>query len=396
MKAQRDFYEEVLLEATHRILPFWSNLEDTRYGGHYGRVNYDLSIDTKSEKGGIATARHLWSWSAAYRVLKDPQYLRQADIAYIFLKEHIMDDSYKGIYWMVANNGRVKDARKHIYAQAFAIYGLCEYYRVSEDAEALAYAQMLFELIESVGYDSKHGVYREEFDRFWREVENEMLSENGIIAEATTNTHLHILEAYTNLYRVWPDPKVYKALKGLIDLFTVSLYKQDSHFIKVFYTKQFQEIIDIQSYGHDIEASWLLKEAIDVLGIQEKVYTNLILNIAENIYNTGLNLDGSVKTEREGGVDQPQRVWWVQAEAMVGFYNAYEMTGETKYIEAVQAIWAYTKAYLIDSRDKSEWFWCVDADGSPVNEPIAEPWKTPYHNIRFCIEIIERINNYDS
>lgn len=395
MEKIKQLQEALRREGVDHILPFWVSLVDKSNGGFYGGMDHKLLLDKTCEKGGIATARHLWSWSAAYRTFGDDIYLDMAKASYNFMMTYILDKTHGGIFWMVNPDGSVLDDRKHVYAQAFAIYGLSEYVRITGDQVALEQAKTFFNLIETVGYDSENSLYKEEFNRLWQEIPNEMLSENGVIADATTNTHLHILEAYTNLYRVWPDEKVYKALKGLVDLFVNQLYKSDTGFIKVFYNKAIEEIIDLQSYGHDIEASWLLKEAIDVLDLDDTLYKTVIVEIAENIYNKGIAEHGGLITECEEGHNSDNGVWWVQAEAIIGFYNAFQMTNETKYLDAANDVWSYTNQYIVDHRQGGEWYAEVDANKMPKAEAIVEPWKTPYHNIRCCIEIIERTKKYD-
>ncbi|MDA3845175.1 MAG: AGE family epimerase/isomerase [Vallitaleaceae bacterium] len=382
---------EIMSEVENHILPFWMNLKDNEFGGFYGKVDYDLLIDQKANKGGIATARLLWTFSSAYRVLGKDDYLDAANHVYDFFVKHILDDVYKGVLWMVDYKGQSVDDRKHIYAQAFGIYGLSEYYRATKNSEALELAISLYRIIEDQGYDKVYNIYKEEFTNQWVESNNEMLSENGIIAEATTNTHLHILEAYTNLYRVWPDEQLRTTLINLVDLFCNKIYKKETKFMKVFYNKNLEEIIDMQSYGHDIEASWLLDEAIKVLKIEKPNYLDFVKSIAKNINEVAFNPDGSLMNERVDGQNDCTKVWWVQVEAMVGFYNAYERTGKTTYIESVLKLWNYVGAYMIDERRDGEWVSGLDQNNIPIKKPIVEPWKTPYHNARFCLEMIERI-----
>lgn len=380
------FREEIAFEA-YNILDFWDTMIDQENGGFYGYFSDNLELDKEAERGGIACARLLWSYSSAYRVLGSDKYLKVASHMFGYIKDFVMDPEQKGVYWMIDHKGSVIDDRKHIYAQAFMIYSLSEYYRISGDKLAKEMAIELFHIIETTGFNNEKNIYKEEFTRSWEPTSNEMLSENGIIAEATTNTHLHILEAYTNLYRVWEDEQLASALKGLIDIFKYKLVRKD-HFIKVFYDTDYKEKLDIKSYGHDIEATWLLTEALNVLNDQDKSFIKPIIN---NIYELGRRNDGSIKTECENGVDTLDRVWWVQSEAIVGFYNGYQMFGEEKYLKQCFETWNYTKMNIIDHSSGSEWFWAVDENGKSTGRAIVEPWKTPYHNLRFCLEIIERI-----
>lgn len=334
-------------------------------------------------------------FSSAYRILGGNDLKAAADNAFDFLCNKVIDKDFGGLYWMLDYSGNVIDERKHVYANAFGIYGLSEYHRATGNIQALEIAkELFFDGIERYGYDSSLNIYKEEFTRDYIETSNEMLSENGIIAQATTNTHLHILEAYTNLYRVWMNQELENALIRLVNIFYVNIYKE-SGFLKVFYDRKYREILDIQSYGHDIEASWLLYEAINVLNLKEECYKEMVLGISDNIRSIAVHHDGSLFNECEKGIVDETRVWWVQAEAMVGFMNSYEMTEDQSYLNLVLNLWTYTKTYIVDHRDGGEWHWGIDSVGKPLDRPIVEPWKTLYHNARFCLEMIERIRKYD-
>lgn len=385
------FVNEFRNELETHILPFWAKLKDDENGGYYGLVDYDLHVHKDAGKGGIATCRQLWAFSAAYRVLKKEAYLQQANHAYRFLTEYVFDHQYKGLYWMVDYKGNPSDDRKHVYAQAFGVYALTEYYRVTQNQEALDYAKQLYKLIETVGFNEETNAYKEEFNRKWEEQSNEMLSENGVIADITMNTHLHVLEAYTNLYRVWEDEQLKGRIANLIDLFYEKVFDKQSKFLQVFFNNHWESIIDLKSYGHDIEASWLIDDALKVTGNNDRKYTQMVIDIAYNIEKNGVLKDGSLAYENENGKIDYTRVWWVQVEAMVGFYNAYEKTKDEKFLKAVERIWDYVKTYMIDSREGGEWYWSVEADDQPTKREIAGPWKCPYHNARFCLEFIERV-----
>ncbi len=308
-------YNEIECELKEHILPFWLKRQDPIHGGFYGLTNYDLEIKKESDKGGIASARYLWGgFSSAYRILGGNDLKAAADNAFDFLCNKVIDKDFGGLYWMLDYSGNVIDERKHVYANAFGIYGLSEYHRATGNIQALEIAKELFDGIERYGYDSSLNIYKEEFTRDYIETSNEMLSENGIIAQATTNTHLHILEAYTNLYRVWMNQELENALIRLVNIFYVNIYKE-SGFLKVFYDRKYREILDIQSYGHDIEASWLLYEAINVLNLKEECYKEMVLGISDNIRSIAVHHDGSLFNECEKGIVDETRVWWVQAEA---------------------------------------------------------------------------------
>lgn len=383
--------EEVDKELNQRILPFWTSLADYENGGFYGYVGYNGRINKEAEKGGILNSRILWFFSAVYCLDKKDEALKLASHAYNFMVEKLIDEEYQGLYWMVNFKGQPTDKRKHIYNQAFGIYALAKYYKATGKEEALKIAKKIFDLIEKKCENSNG--YLEEFDRQWNEKDNEMLSENEVIADRTMNTHLHVLEAYTLLYEVSKDPLVRKRLYYLLDLIKNKIYSQKNQSLKVFFDKNWKETIEIQSYGHDIEGTWLIDRAADVLEdkiLIESTYA-YTLKIAENIYKNAYSTWGIIN-ESVKGVTDTGKVWWVQAEAMVGFYNAYEKTGDNKYLGATQEIWKYIKNYVVDKRDNSEWFWKLAEDNTPIPDmPIVEPWKCPYHNGRMCIEIIERM-----
>ncbi|MBB5325715.1 mannobiose 2-epimerase [Anoxybacillus tepidamans] len=382
---------EVENELFEHILPFWEKLVDYEYGGIYGKVDFDLRVDQQADKGGIVTSRFLWTFSSAYRVTRNEKYLQIANHLYQFLVENIYDDEYDGLYWLVNYKGEPKDTRKHVYTQSFGIYALSEYYRAKNDENALKLAKNLYFLIENKGFDPKNNAYKEEFDREWNEMPNEMLSENGVLADITMNTHIHVLEAYTNLYKVWSNEQLKERIENLLHILYHNIYDQNSKFLGVFFDKNWNSLIDMKSFGHDIEASWLIDEALKTIGLEKEEYVQMVIDIAYNIAHTAIQADGSLINEQVDDKIDTSRVWWVQAEAMVGFLNAYERTKDVKFLELVKNLWEYTKKYIIDHRDNGEWYWSVDENGIPSKKNICDPWKASYHNGRFCLEVIERM-----
>jgi len=387
--------QELDEELNQRIFTFWSNLADYENGGFYGYVGYDGVVNKEAEKGAILNSRILWFFSAVYCLEKKGEALKLANHAYDFMQRNLFDDEYEGLYWLVDSKGRPTDNRKHIYNQSFGIYALSQYYKATGKEEALNLAKKLFDLIERKCENSNG--YLEEFDRQWNKKENEMLSENGVISDRTMNTHLHVLEAYTLLYEVSKDDRVRRRLYYLLDLIKNKIYSEKNHSLKVFFDKNWHETIEMQSYGHDIEGSWLIDRAAEVL--EDKALIDIThsytLKIAENIYNIAYTPIGVIN-ETANGITDAGKVWWVQAESMVGFYNAYERTGDNKYLQATKELWKYIKNHVIDKRENSEWFWKLAEDNSPIpGMPIVEPWKCPYHNGRMCIEIIERMKKND-
>lgn len=390
------FVNEIETHLRDKLVPFWEKLKDEEYGGYYGYMGYDLRIDTHYEKGCILNSRILWFFSNAYMLLGEEHIKDAARHAYKFFKDYCIDYEYGGVYWSVTYDGRINDSTKHTYNQAFAIYALSSYYDAVKDTEALDTALRIFNLIEEKCTD-QYG-YLEAFDREFRPAGNDKLSENGVMADKTMNTLLHVFEAYTELYRVSHNEKVAACLRFMLGIFKNSVYNEKAGRQEVFFDRKYKPLIDLYSYGHDIETAWLLDRGIEVLSDSQykEMFAPVTHTLAENIYSHAF-VNGSVLTEAENGIDDTVRVWWVQAESIVGFINeakkldASGAGGSRKYYKAAEDLWEYIKTYIIDKREGSEWFWSVNADGTPVRRPIVEPWKCPYHNGRMCIEVTRRM-----
>lgn len=383
------FVKEIKEHLTKELIPFWENLKDTENGGYYGYMDYDLKVVKEYEKGCILNSRILWFFSNAYLLLREKDLLDDARHAYRFLIDHCIDQEYGGVYWSLDYKGEPEDTTKHTYNQAFAIYALSSYYDASGDTEALEIARSLYRLIESKCKD-EYG-YLEAFGRTFEPEDNEKLSENGVMAEKTMNTLLHVFEAYTELYRVSREECVADNLRFMLDIIADRVYNPALGRQEVFFDRTWNTLIDLYSYGHDIETAWLVDRGLEVLG--DDAYTEklspITRTITENIYNRAY-IDHSLVNEAENGVVDTTRVWWVQAESVVGFLNGYQKSGQEKYLKAAEDIWGYIRDYMIDKRNGSEWFWALDKDRNPVHKPIVEPWKCPYHNGRMCFEVIRR------
>lgn len=390
--------EEIKRELTTGIIPFWRRLRDDQFGGYYGYLDFDLNLDKQAEKGCILNSRILWFFSRAYLELKEKALLNEADHAYHFLREACLDQENGGIFWSMTYDGKPLDATKHTYNQAFAIYALSAYFEASGNQEALQLAYDLFELIEEKCRD-KEG-YLEAFDEKFEPVSNEKLSENGVVAGRTMNTALHVLEAYTLLYKVAKKPEMKQSvgckLTELLRIVYDKIFNPKKRRQEVFFDLNYNSLLDLHSYGHDIEASWLIDLALDQMEkdfLSEEELKNMRamnLVLAEETYALAYK-DGSFANECQDGKVDENRIWWVQSEAMVGFINAYARSGEEKFLEAAESIWDFTKKYVIDKRGGSEWFWEVNPDGSPIERAIVEPWKCPYHNGRMCFELMSRL-----
>lgn len=395
--ALKDFAAQTKQHLQNKLLPFWMNLQDHEFGGYYGYLDYDLNLDKQAVKGCILNSRILWTFANAYALEQREDYLKAAQHAYKFMVEHCFDQEFGGIYWSMTYDGKVSDSTKHTYNQAFAIYALSSYYAVTKDEQALERAFELYSVIEHKCKDARG--YLESFNYKFEPEDNSKLSENGVIASRTMNTLLHVFEAYTELYRVTKDHDV-RALqvKGnllyMLDLIAEKIFNAKLGRQEVFFDDNWQSLIDLYSYGHDIETSWLIDRCLSI--VNEPSYTDkikpIVNTLAQQIYNIAYK-EHSVMNECEKGVNNTRRIWWVQAESVVGFLNAYQNMHDEKYLNAALDIFNYIMTTLVDPRDNSEWFWSVDGNHQPEKLPIVEPWKCPYHNGRMCFEILRRLHD---
>lgn len=379
----------------NNILTYWEqHTVDLEEGGFYGRLTEDDRVVTGAIKGAVLNARILYSFSAAYRLTGNARYRKLAERSLRYIKEYFMDPLFGGVYWSVSHNGQAVDTKKQIYAIAFTVYGLAEYARATGDTACLEWAKGLYVDIEKYSFDAAKGGYLEALTREWQEIADQRLSDKDANEKKTMNTHLHILEAYTNLYRVWRDPVLAERIRGLIHVFRAHIVDDRTGHLRLFFDEHWGLRSNIISYGHDIEASWLLVEAAEVL--EDAGLIRQVKELAVRIVlasTGGLNPDGSMSYEYDRDKEHmaAERHWWVQAEAMVGFLHAAQLTGESHFYRKFKAVWEYTKQYIID-REKGEWFWGRRADGTVMDEPGKVGfWKCPYHNSRACIEVIRRL-----
>lgn len=379
-----------------RILAFWvQHSPDGRHGGFVGKIDHRGQVQKGEPKGAILNARILWTFSAACRHTKNEQQLLLARRAYEYLMKYFRDEQYGGIYWSLSAEGKPLNTRKQIYALGFAIYGLSEYYRASGEAAALTASQELYRWIEQNSFDPEFGGYFEAFSREGRLLEDLRLSPKDRNDPKTMNTHLHILEAYTHLYRVWPDKQLAQQLEGLIRVFLGKIIDPETGHMHLFFSREWNSTADLVSYGHDIEASWLLPEAAKVLGRPSllKEVEALSVKMAEAA-SEGLQPDGSLYHELDRTTQHydTHREWWVSAEAMVGFLNAYELSEDSSFLINSLKSWQFAQKQLLD-RERGEWRWGVWDDYSLMEEDKLGFWKCPYHNSRACLEVMKRCKN---
>ena len=371
------------------ILPFWMGLRDDENGGYYGYMDYDLHVDKTAEKGCILNSRILWFFASAARETGRLDLKREADHAYEFLRDHCIDRENGGVYWSVTYDGRPLDTTKHTYNQAFAIYALAAYYRLTGYYDALALARSLFDAIEA--HCTDEGGYLEAFTVDWQPESNEKLSENGVMATRTMNTLLHVFEGYAGLYEAAPTEPVKQALLRILSIYAEKVYSPTLHRQLVFFDHEYNSLIDLYSYGHDIETSWLIDWGTQLLGDEKltAAIQKIDSDLASHIYDIAYTKH-SVANECERGTVNTTRVWWVQAESVLGFVNEYAKSGDRKYADAAADIYHFICDKMVDHRPGGEWFWQTDEDGNPSHKPIVEPWKCPYHNGRMCLELMRR------
>ncbi len=379
---------------TENILPFWTDkMTDAQNGGFIGRISGNGEVFAGAPKGAVLNARILWTFASAYRLLGNAGYLQTAKRAKEYLITKFFDKEFGGIFWLLDSKGNLVETKKQIYALGFGVYGLSEYYRATHDDEALDYAVKLYQSIEQHSFDTGKNGYFEAFTRDWQPIDDMRLSEKDANEQKTMNTHLHILEPYANLYRVWKDDALKRQLKNLIEIFTDKILDADTHHLRLFFDADWNNKSNALSYGHDIEAAWLLHEAALVLGEKETLArVEEIVPLIVRASEEGLLSDGSMAYEkniRSGHLDA-ERHWWVQAETVVGFLNHYQHFGNEKSLQTALDCWRYISNNLIDHQ-QGEWFWSILPDGS-INrrDDKAGIWKCPYHNGRACMEILER------
>ncbi|WP_426452646.1 AGE family epimerase/isomerase [Paenibacillus sp. S-38] len=388
---------QVEKEVKDNILAFWlKQTPDAGNGGFLGEIRSDLTVVDNAEKALVLNTRILWTFSSAYRIFKDPAYLEAARRAYAYLTTYFTDREYGGLFWSVDAQGRPAQTKKQVYGQAFAIYAYAEYFRAAGVPEALDQAVELFHLLEKHSFDPVHKGYVEALSRSWEDTNDFSLSGKDLNEKKSMNTHLHVMEAYTNLYRVYPSQELHRQLKGLIEVTLKHIVDERSAHFLLFFDEAWNSKSDHVSYGHDIEGSWLLVEAAEVLGdtdLLEKVKITA-LRMADATYREGIDEDGGLWNEADskGNLLDPDKDWWPQAESVVGFYNAYQLTGEEKYLNAALASWKFIVDHIVD-REHGEWYWGVTRDREPITaQSKVSAWKCPYHNGRACFEIIERLH----
>jgi mannobiose 2-epimerase len=389
-------FKEDLENELRNILDFWQNKTiDDLHGVFFGKIDNDNKIIVEAPKGSVLNGRILWTFSAAYQLTKSEVYLKTAERAFEYLSDHFIDKEFGGVFWTVDYKGNPLDTKKQIYALAFAIYGLSEFYISSKNEEVLNLAIDLYNAILKYSYDIENGGYMEALTRDWKEIEDLRLSDKDANEKKSMNTHLHLLEAFANLYRVWKNEKLEEKISELIYIFLNQIIDRDTHHLILFFDEKWNPKSQIVSYGHDIEAAWLIEEAAKIIGnkslLQQVKDQSVNLAIAAS---DGLDTDGGLWYEYDLGKDDliKEKHSWPQAEAMVGFFNAWKITGVDSFLKRSFGSWNFIQQHILDKKN-GEWFWGIKEDNSVMNEDKVGIWKCPYHNSRACLELIKKIKD---
>ncbi|MBS1510288.1 MAG: AGE family epimerase/isomerase [Bacteroidetes bacterium] len=389
-------YKTELQDELESILSFWMNhTVDEQHGGFVGQIDGNNTVQPNAPKGVVMHARILWAFASAYHSSPNEKYLQTANRAFAYLHQHFFDPQYKGVYWLVNHLGKPLDTKKQVYAQAFVLYALSVYYQVTKNSDAINAAIDLFEVIHKHGYDPVYGGYTEAFTREWQEIPDQRLSAKDANEKKSMNTNLHVLEALTALYRVWPYEQCKEKIISLIDVFLQYIIDPETHHQHLFFDEQWKVKSAIISYGHDIETAWLLQEAAEVVGDETLIHPakQNAVNMAQAV-TAALDTEGGLWYEYDA-LHQlwiKEKHWWPQAEAMVGFFNAWQVNGDEKWLQNSIGVWRFVQQHILDKKN-GEWFWGVDEKHQPLKEDKTGVWKCPYHNSRACMEIIKRIND---
>jgi cellobiose epimerase len=388
-------YKTAMQDELEAILAFWmEHTIDILNGGFIGQINHANGIIAQAPKGSVLNARILWSFSAAYNLTGNDIYLSFAKRAFNYICTYFIDKQKHGVYWSVDFKGNPLDTKKQIYAQAFTIYAFSEYYKATKDSNAIIEAIDLYDVINKYSYDTIHGGYTEAFTKDWEVISDLRLSDKDANEKKSMNTHLHVLEAFSVLYQIWPYEPVKKKITELIENFSQHIINPVNYHQHLFFNESWQPKSTAISYGHDIETAWLLQEAAEIIEDENLVkQTKTIAVKISDAVKKGMDNDGGLWYEYEPATNHliKEKHMWPQAEAMVGYFNAYQNTMDKTYLDSSVASWQFVQQHIHD-KENGEWFWGVKENYEPMQEDKVGIWKCPYHNSRACIEIIKRIN----
>lgn len=379
------------------ILEYWSKYAiDNKNGGFIGQIDCNEHTNLEAEKGSVLNARILWSFSAAYQITKKEAHKQLAKDAFEYILSNFYDTEFGGIFWSINPDKTPKDTKNQIYALAFVIYGMSEYYAISKDEKALAFSVMLYNRIQKHSYDPINKGYFEAFTRNWQPIEDLRLSDKDANEKKTMNTHLHIVEGYANLYKVWKNEALKNDIIELLEVIETYFIDKKTGHLKLFFNENWIEKPDVISYGHDIEAAWLLLQCAEISGNTDLIerYKKYAILLTNATFEGIDPIDGGLWYELDPKQNKliAEKHWWPQSELMIGFFNAYQLTDDQKYLNVVFKNWEFVKQYILDKQN-GEWIWGINQDYSKIEKDKAGFWKCPYHNSRVCIELIHRIDS---
>ncbi|WP_252730591.1 AGE family epimerase/isomerase [Colwellia sp. E2M01] len=392
-----EFDNQAITAELNNIGQWWlKNTLDDKHGGFVGEIDFTGNVVEGATKGIVQNSRILWFYSEKALFSDKPEYEEAATRAFDYLLTYFDDVELGGAIWEVSASGEPINGKKQTYAQSFCIYAFCAYYKLTGNKVALTKAMQYFELVEEHARDRKFGGYIEAYTQDWQVIDDLRLSEKDLNAPKSMNTHLHVLEAYSALYAVAPDEVVKEALEHVIDVFNEFIIDKEIKHLRLFFDKQWNDMSETISYGHDIEASWLLWEAVEILNDKDKIayFKPIIIDLAAACLDQAIGKHGQVCDEYElaDNIRHEESHWWVQAEALVGFLNAYYLTGESQYLDACNKIWLFIQRYHID-HFAGEWHWMSSADNNERTAIYKTGfWKAPYHNGRAMMEVVKLFN----
>ncbi|MEO6136894.1 MAG: AGE family epimerase/isomerase [Ginsengibacter sp.] len=395
MEKELEAYRNEMEIELAEILDYWMRRTvDNEAGGFYGTINYADKLIADDPKGSVLNARILWSFSSAYRLTNKDEYLKNATRAFDYLNSFFIDKEFGGVYWTVDHLGAPLDTKKKVYAIAFCIYGFSEYYRATNNDDAKQMAMSLYRDVELHAHDSQYGGYFEAYSRDWSSIDDLRLSPKDANEKKSMNTHLHVLEAYANLYKIWPDQKLKYRIQQMLQIFDQHIIDHSTNHLYLFFNESWKVSPAAISFGHDIEAAWLLQEAAESIEDESliKKTKEVALQLADAVV-IAIDDDGGLWYEYESSPHHliKEKHWWPQAESMVGYFNAWQINGDKKYFDHSKASWNFVKNKLKDTIN-GEWYWGIKDDDTLMKEDKAGLWKCPYHNSRACMELIQRVN----
>lgn len=381
-------------EELKNILSYWIKYSiDHANGGFFGKINNDNIVDPYAHKGSVLNGRILYTFSSAYIFFKDQSYLETATRAYNYIINHFLDHQYGGAFWTVDAKGQPAETKKQVYASAFILYGLSEYFRACENEDARQHAIKLYYSFADRSYDKVHGGFFEAFTREWDELSDQRLSRKDVNEKKSMNTNLHVLEALANLYLIWPDENLKYKIRELLKIFADKIIDEQTGHLRLFFDDEWNNNPQLISYGHDIEAAWFLMECASIIKDLELISILKAKSVSLTIAAMkGLDADGGLWYEYDlrGKKLIREKHWWPQSEALAGFLNAWQVSGEQRFLDAAVNCWSFIRLHLLNP--SGEWYWGIYADGSVMDEDKIGLWKCPYHNSRGCTEVIKRIN----